>query len=74
MIAVGQRWRNGRNGRVMVILQVDYRGTGPAWHYEGEAPGDWHYSCVQDFTTWGTYALIPEGYEERASERRMSTR
>jgi hypothetical protein len=57
MIEVGQRWREKSTGRVIVILQVEVHGTGPAWHYEDECPCRQRYCDVADFAIWNRFEL-----------------
>lgn len=59
MTSQGQRWREKKSGRVVVVLEIEIRGIGPAWHYEDEAPEDWHYSCAEAFGAWGWFVLLP---------------
>jgi hypothetical protein len=58
MIAVGQRWREVKTGRIIIVLQARYRDIGPAWHYEDEPPGDWHYRHHRAFGEWAMFTLL----------------
>jgi hypothetical protein len=55
MIHIGQRWREKATGRIIVILQEEVHGTGPAWHYENESHRAWHYCCIEDFVIWDRF-------------------
>lgn len=65
MIDRGQRWRQKRSGRIVVILSPEVHGTGPSWYYEDDPAKEWHHCDVADFFVWREYELIqPEPLEE----------
>lgn len=59
MIKVGQRWVEKVTGRMIVILEQEVFGIGPAWRYEDEPEG-WHYCSAFDFLLWGRFELREE--------------
>lgn len=52
----GERWREKLSGRIAIIKQMDYAGTGPSYVYEDTK--EWHYTDIAEFAVWGHWELV----------------